>query len=107
MLATEISIVDAFKKTSSKCCIDSLRPPRLSGCGKEILGFVVSVGLCAVTQSLWANYNCTVSPDFNVTLSQVSDIPSPIITHTREAVAAMPILLPFPCDMERPKATFR
>ena len=30
-LANEISLVDSYKKTSSKCCNDPLRPPDLSG----------------------------------------------------------------------------
>jgi hypothetical protein len=30
-LANEITLVDSYKKTSSKCCNDPLRPPRFSG----------------------------------------------------------------------------
>src|SRR6202521_518632 len=32
-LANVISLVDSYKRTSSKCCIDPLRPPVLSECG--------------------------------------------------------------------------
>jgi len=33
--ANEISLVDSYKKTLSKCCIDTLRPPGLSECGEH------------------------------------------------------------------------
>src|ERR1700686_4792317 len=83
--ANEISLLDPYERTLGKCCVDPLRPPRLSGCGKAILGFVVPVGLCAVMQPLRAKYTCTVPPDINVTLSHDSDIPFPITqTHPGE-----------------------
>jgi len=31
--ANEISFLDSYKKTLSKCCVDPLRPPDLSGVG--------------------------------------------------------------------------
>ena len=31
--ANKISFLDSYKKPLRKCCIDPLRPPRLSGCG--------------------------------------------------------------------------
>jgi hypothetical protein len=31
--ANEISFLDSYKKTLSKCCIDPLRPPGFSECG--------------------------------------------------------------------------
>jgi hypothetical protein len=31
--ANEISFLNSYKKTLSKCCNDPLRPPRLSECG--------------------------------------------------------------------------
>jgi hypothetical protein len=36
--ANEISFLDSYKKTLSKCCNDPLRPPRLSGVGKRTPG---------------------------------------------------------------------
>jgi hypothetical protein len=39
MLANEISLVDSYKKTSSKCCIDSLRPLDLPGLVRERIRF--------------------------------------------------------------------
>src|SRR5579864_9365346 len=36
MLANEISLVDSYKKSSSKCCIDPLRPPDFTGVGKIV-----------------------------------------------------------------------
>jgi hypothetical protein len=33
--ANEISFLDSYKKTLSKCCNDPLRPPRLSGLGHQ------------------------------------------------------------------------
>ena len=35
--ANEISFLDPYKKTLSKCCIDPLRPPLLSECGFSII----------------------------------------------------------------------
>jgi hypothetical protein len=35
--ANEISPADTYQKTLSKCCIDPLRPPRLSECGPDHL----------------------------------------------------------------------
>jgi len=46
-LANEISLVDTYKKTSSKCCVDPLNPPRLS-C--ELLPNTLSPGI--------SNYSC-------------------------------------------------
>jgi hypothetical protein len=33
--ANEISFLDSYKKTLSKCCVDPLRPPRLSGAERQ------------------------------------------------------------------------
>jgi hypothetical protein len=34
--ANEISFLDSYKKTLSKCCNDPLRPPRFSGLGPDL-----------------------------------------------------------------------
>jgi hypothetical protein len=46
--ANEISFLDSYKKTLSKCCIDSLRPPDFSRDLARVLAIGGLIGDCVI-----------------------------------------------------------